>query len=97
MIWLQDCVYGYWQIKVDAKSRDNTAFITHEGLYEFCVMPFGLCNAPATFQLVMQRILSGMDKFFNVYIDDIILIFSRNAKEHQKHLELVFERLMKFY
>ena len=90
-----DAKRGYWQIKVDEKSKDKTAFITHEGLYEFRVMPFGLCNAPATFQRVMQRILSGMDKFCNVYIDDI-LIFSRNVKDHQKHLELVFERLMKF-
>ena len=41
---------GYWQVEVDKGHRENTAFCTHEGLFEFNVMPFGLCNAPATFQ-----------------------------------------------
>ena len=44
-----DATTGYWQIQVEEKSLEKTAFITSEGLYEFHVMPFGLCNAPATF------------------------------------------------
>ena len=45
-----DLLSGYWQVEVDPEDREKTAFCTHEGLFEFCVMPFGLCNAPATFQ-----------------------------------------------
>ncbi|GFU98241.1 hypothetical protein TNCV_672551 [Trichonephila clavipes] len=50
---------GYWQIEIDEADREKTAFITPEGLYEFKVMPFGLCNAPATFEKMMDAILSG--------------------------------------
>ncbi|UYV61825.1 hypothetical protein LAZ67_1006734 [Cordylochernes scorpioides] len=45
---------GYWQIEVDEKDREKTAFITPDGLYEFQVMPFGLCNAPATFERMID-------------------------------------------
>ena len=75
---------------MNEESRAKTAFVTHEGLYKFRVMPFGLCNAPATFQRVMQRMFSGLDEFCNVYIDDIF-VFSRNLGEHKKHLEIVFK------
>ena len=54
-----DAKRGYWQIRVHPSSQEKTAFATHDGLYEFRVMPFGLCNAPATFQCLMQRVLSG--------------------------------------
>ena len=92
-----DLAAGYWQIKVDEPSREKTAFITHRGLYEFCMMPFGLTNAPAVFQRLMQRVLDGLNpddgpEFVEVYIDDI-LIFSRTMKEHIDHLRHVLERL----
>ena len=84
---------GYWQIAMDEESKQKTAFITHNGLYEFNVLPFGLCNSPATFQRLMTHILRGLEwSICLVYIDDLI-IFSRTFDEHITHLEQVFKRL----
>ena len=87
-----DARRGYWQIRVQEESQAKTAFTTFEGLYEFKVMPFGLCNAPSTFQRLMQRTLRGMSHFCNAYIDDI-LVFSDTVEEHMEHMRLVFQRL----
>ena len=92
-----DLAAGFWQIKVDEASREKTAFITQQGLFEFRVMPFGLTNAPAVFQRLMQKVLSGLNpdgapEFVEVYIDDV-LIFSRTMEEHLDHLRQVLERL----
>ena len=88
-----DLASGYWQIPLSKESIPKTAFITTTGLYEFVVMPFGLCNAPATFQRLMNEVLRGLP-FCRVYLDDII-VFSRDATEHAHHLAAVFERLRK--
>ena len=92
-----DLAAGYWQIKVHSDSQEKTAFITHQGLYEFRVMPFGVMNAPAVFQRLMQRVLAGLkterDKeFVSVYLDDVI-IFSESLNDHVEHLRMVFSRL----
>ena len=94
-----DLASGYWQIRVHPKSREKTAFITPQGLYEFMVMPFGLTNAPSVFQRLMQQVLQGLNPeggpdFVSVYIDDV-LVFSQTLEEHWKHLDLVLERLEK--
>jgi len=74
-------------------SKEKTAFSTDSGLYEFNVMPFGLCNAPATFQRFMDATMAGLKwKTLLVYMDDII-VFSSTFAEHLVDLEGVFLRL----
>ena len=69
-----DLVSGHWQVEVAEKDR-QTAFCTTEGLFEFDVMPFGLCNAPATFQRLMDLVLAGLQwSHCLVYLDDIIIL-----------------------
>ena len=81
-----DLLSGYWQVDIAENDREKTAFITYDGLFEFNVMPFGLCNAPATFQRLMNLALSGMLwSECLVYLDDII-IFGRTFGEHLRHL-----------
>ena len=92
-----DLASGYWQVPVHPASREKTAFITHQGLYEFQVMPFGLKNAPAMFQRLMQRVLHGLNPeegpdFVSVYLDDV-LVFSETLEEHLRHLHSVMDRL----
>ena len=87
-----DLAAGFWQIRVHPDSREKTAFTTPHGLFEFQVVPFGLCNAPSVFQQLMQRVLSGLNQpqedFVSVYIDDI-LVFSKTLGEHLVHLHKV--------
>ena len=87
-----DCKNGFWQIRLDEDSKPWTAFSCLCGLYEWNVMPFGLKNAPQTFQRMIDRIFSKYS-FILVYIDDI-LVFSKTFHEHINHLELVFEELI---
>ena len=88
-----DLVSGYWQVEVAENDRAKTAFTTHEGLFEFRVMPFGLCNAPATFQRLMSLVLAGVEwSQCLVYLDDIIVL-GRNFDEHLKNLGIVLQKL----
>ena len=88
-----DCNSGYWQLPVEEKDRDKTTFTCHAGSYKFLRLPFGLRNAPATFQRAMDVILSRVRwKSVLVYLDDII-VFSRGVSEHLEHLERVLALL----
>lgn len=88
-----DLASGYWQVELDPKDREKTAFITQFGTFQFTVMPFGLCNAPATFQRLMDEVLRDLLwDFVVVYLDDLN-VFSRTYAEHLKHLRAVFDRL----
>ena len=84
---------AYYRIRIREGDEWKTAFRTRYGHFEYLVIPFGLTNAPATFQAYINRALRGLvDDFCIVYLDDI-LIFSQSKEEHQRHLQLVCERL----
>lgn len=88
-----DLAKGYHQILVKEEDREKTAFITPHGLYEFVRMPFGLKNAPATFQRFMNEVLRDyINKTCVVYLDDI-LIFSTSLQEHIKAIKEIFDVL----
>ena len=87
-----DLKSGYWQVAVDEKDKEKTAFTSHMGLYEFNVMPFGLMNAPGVFQRLMSTVSKDMSHFSLAYLDDVI-IFSPTFDEHLKHIELAFDHL----
>ena len=84
---------GYHHIALGKDSRAKTAFVTPFGKYEFLMVPFGLAQAPAYFQLLMNKVLEGLS-YAMTYLDDII-IFSKNEEDHLRHLEEVFCRLRK--
>ena len=84
---------GYYHIVLGKDSRAKTAFVMPFGKYEFLMVPFGLAQAPAYFQLLMNQVLAGLP-FAMTYLDDII-IFSNNKEEQLLHLEEVFCQLRK--
>ena len=79
---------GYHHIALGKSSRAKTAFVMPFGKYEFLMVPFGLAQAPAYLQLLMNKVL----KFAMMYLDDII-IFSQDESQHLEHLEIVFSHL----
>ena len=74
-----DLQSGFWQIPMQPEDREKTAFATHNGHYSFNVMPFGLANAPATFQRLM----------------DLVIVFAPSVEEHLKRLDVVLDRIEK--
>ena len=82
---------GYHHITLGKGSRAKTAFVIPFGKYKFLMVPFGLAQAPAYFQLLMNKVLKGL-KFAMTYLDNII-IFSKNESQHLEHLETVFSCL----
>ena len=89
-----DLKSGYWQVPIQERDKEKTAFHTSSGqLFEFNQVPFGLCNAPATFSRLMDRVLAGLHwETCLFYLDDII-IFDATWEEHLARLRQVFERL----
>ena len=91
-----DLASGYWQVSLSPEARCKTAFATHSGLFQFRVMPFGLCNAPATFERLMDRVLQGLRwSRCLVYLDDIIS-FGTTFGDSLDNLMLIFERLRSY-
>ena len=87
-----DLKSGFWQIKMDESSKQYTTFtVGNLGFFECDHMPFGLCNAPATFQQLMQNCLGELNLIYClIYLDDIV-VFLHTAEEHLHHLCVVFD------
>ena len=91
-----DLVNRYRQVSLSCEARIKTAFATHFGLFQFKVMPFGLCNTPATFERLMDRVLQGLRwSRCLVYLDDIIS-FGSTFSDALDNLTLIFERLLSY-
>ena len=87
-----DLKSGIWQIKMDELSKQYTMFtVGNLGFFDCDHMPFGLCNASATFQQLMQNCLGELNLIYClIYLDDIV-IFLQTAEEHLHHLHIVFD------
>ena len=88
---------GFWQIKMVPRSQQYTAFMVGNlGFYEFTRMPFGLCNAPATFQHLMQNTLGELNLMYCVIYFDNVIVFGPTEEEHLECLHVVFKRFREF-
>ena len=88
-----DLASGYWQVIVQPKDREKTAFVTSDGLYEFNVLPLGFCNGPTTFLCLMNILLAGIQWHdYLVYLNDIVVL-GCTCDEHLQNLIKVFNRL----
>ena len=86
-----DLLKGFWQIPMTDRAKEISAFVTPDGLFQYKVMPFGMKNSPATFQRLVNRLISNLDGC-KAYIDDAI-IFSEEWQQHLQIIRTFFDRL----
>ena len=84
-----DMLKGYWQVPLTQRAREISAFVTPSGLYQYKVMPFGMKNAPATFQRMVNKLVRDIDGCEG-YIDDVV-IFSDNWSDHIRQIKRFFQ------
>jgi len=89
-----DLKWGYLQLEISKQARQLTAFVTHEGVFQFVRLPFGLATGPSAFQRVIRKIIDGIDGCANI-LDDI-LVWGRTMAEHDERLRRVLQRLDKY-
>lgn len=82
----------YWQVPLNPAAKDLAAFRTPFGLLQFMVMPFGLHDAAATFQRLMDQVLRGAEAYAAAYIDNVV-IYSENWMDHLAHVADIFQRI----
>lgn len=88
-----DLRHGYYQVRIAEGDERKTEIVIRYGIFEFLVMPFGLCNTPVTFLTLMNDVLRPyLDSFVVLYLDDIV-VYRDDMEDHKKHLALVFEGL----
>ena len=88
-----DLASGYWQVALDEEASQKSTFVVRNGLYRWKCMPFGLCNAPATFERLMEKVMAGLQwDILLIYLDDII-VFGKSVTEMIERLRVVFARL----
>ncbi len=88
-----DMLKGYWQVPLTSKASEIAAFVTPDSFLQYTAMAFGLRNAPATFQRLVNMILTDV-KNCSAYLDDLV-VYSKDWSDHIKSLRMVFERLAK--
>ena len=86
-----DLLKGYWQVPLTERAKDVSAFVTQECLYRCRALPFGMKNAPATFQRLMNLVTSGLQNTVT-YLDDVVC-YSSSWSDHVQHMRQLFERL----
>ena len=87
-----DLASGYWQVSMAEEAKEKTAFCTRNGLFHWNVMPFGVTNAPATFQRLMESVVGEMEGGAHVFLDDVILQGS-DFEEMLSRLDAFFQCL----
>ncbi|KYO25206.1 hypothetical protein Y1Q_0001820 [Alligator mississippiensis] len=92
VISILDLSKGFWQMGLDPNAIAKSAFTTSVGLYEFTVLPFSMCNSPASFQRLINNLLQGCEQFAMAYIDDMV-IFSQDFESHLIHLTTVLGKI----
>ncbi len=88
-----DLLKGYWQVPLTERAQEISAFIVPSGLFSYKVMSFGLRNAPATFQRLMNRVISGL-RGCAMYLDDVV-VYSQTRDEHIVQIRALFDQFVK--